>query len=383
MLTQGWMHEQLQSLASQGFRIVAYGAAAKGMVLLHFLRQLQPRAYDFDFIVDDAPLKQGTYCPGTSIPVLPAANLSQTAPNQPLAIVILPWNFLEEITLRIQKLLILPRQAPVILLVPFPRQRLLQLHATIPPTDILPQARAQYYERHVQTALVAHFTDDDAPFCRQFIQHHAPMFDFAVVIDRSTSSLVQTTFQAVAPSSWKLKNDAGTTLDALYPSIAFEGSLWSISLRGSQLLVHPNIHAFIHEFAGHSLYFPVIRISDSSVDSHSSLCSDPLCHRIFALNRSAGKSLIPIVRTSATERLLPGREATKESTSADASASEGFIADLKAFQSDDDRSNTYDLRSIFIDSKVVKQAQVAWYQVFNRILRVGCHGCGDSNSSRD
>jgi hypothetical protein len=32
-------------LASQGFRVVAYGAAAKGMVLLHFLRQLQPRNY--------------------------------------------------------------------------------------------------------------------------------------------------------------------------------------------------------------------------------------------------------------------------------------------------------------------------------------------------
>lgn len=38
------------------------------MVLLHFMRQLQ-RSYDFDFVVDDAPLKQGTYCPGTSIPV--------------------------------------------------------------------------------------------------------------------------------------------------------------------------------------------------------------------------------------------------------------------------------------------------------------------------
>jgi len=133
--TRAWMHEQLQSLGAQGFRIVAYGAAAKGMVLLHFLRQLQPRSYDFDFIADDAALKQGTYCPGTSIPVLPASHLSHTPPSQPLAIVIMPWNFLEEITERIRNILHSPR-APVILVVPFPQQRLLQLYSSLPPTDI-------------------------------------------------------------------------------------------------------------------------------------------------------------------------------------------------------------------------------------------------------
>jgi len=132
---RAWMHEQLQSLGAQGFRIVAYGAAAKGMVLLHYLQQLQPRSYDFDFIADDAALKQGTYCPGTSIPVLPASHLSHTPTSQPLAIVIMPWNFLEEITRRIRNILHSPR-APVILVVPFPQQRLLQLYSSLPPTDI-------------------------------------------------------------------------------------------------------------------------------------------------------------------------------------------------------------------------------------------------------
>jgi hypothetical protein len=89
------------------------------------------------------------------------------------------------------------------------------------------------------------------------------------------------------------------------------------------------------------------------------------------------------VRTSGTEQLLSHYEATTASTSADASASEGFIADLKASQIDDgiDHSNTHDLRSIFIDSQVLKQAQAAWYHVYNRILRVGCRDCGQLRSS--
>ncbi len=35
-----WMHSQLNDLHRKGFKLVAYGAAAKGMVLLHFLRQV-------------------------------------------------------------------------------------------------------------------------------------------------------------------------------------------------------------------------------------------------------------------------------------------------------------------------------------------------------
>ena len=389
--TRAWMHEQLQSLAEQGFRIVAYGAAAKGMVLLHYLRQLEPRSYDFDFIADDAPLKQGTYCPGTSIPVLPAANLSQVPPSQPLAIVIMPWNFLDEITLRIQKLLLLPREAPVVLVVPFPRQRLLQLHATIPPTDILPHSHATP-QSHVQTALVgllAVFTDDDAIFCRHFIQHHSSMFDFAVVVDRSTSSLVQTIFLNVAPSSWKLVNSSDFTLASLHPNITFEGPTWLINLRGHQFLVHPNIRSIVHEIAGHSLHFPVIRISEDSDSSVSGVCSDPLCHRTLAFTHSAGHSHIPIVRASFSDswlisaQLSTAPDVNTNTASISSSSAEGFIADLQAPGVDEiNNPQVLDLTSVFIDSAILKQAQAAWFQVFNRILRVGCRGCRQLNTSR-
>ncbi|CAF1464961.1 unnamed protein product [Adineta steineri] len=62
-----WIVRKLTDLYAQGHVIIGYGAAAKGMVLLHSLLEMPNRTWQFSYIVDDAPLKQDTYCPGTSI----------------------------------------------------------------------------------------------------------------------------------------------------------------------------------------------------------------------------------------------------------------------------------------------------------------------------
>lgn len=100
-----WLHTQLTTLAAQGYDLVAYGAAAKGMVLLHYLRELPNRGYEFLYVVDDAPLKQGTYCPGTTIPVYPTSVLANHSTTKPLAMVVLAWNFLPEIEQKIRRTL--------------------------------------------------------------------------------------------------------------------------------------------------------------------------------------------------------------------------------------------------------------------------------------
>ena len=83
--------------------IIAYGAAAKGMVLLHSLiGNSQTRRGNFSYILDDAPLKQNTYCPGTSIPVRPTSELSKHNLTKPLTIVVFAWNFWEEISKKIR-----------------------------------------------------------------------------------------------------------------------------------------------------------------------------------------------------------------------------------------------------------------------------------------
>ncbi len=75
-------------------RNIGYGAAAKGMVFL------QRVGLDLVYVIDDAPLKQGKFCPGTNIPVL-GSDVLKTAPHG-LAIWILAWNFRDEIISRIK-----------------------------------------------------------------------------------------------------------------------------------------------------------------------------------------------------------------------------------------------------------------------------------------
>ena len=54
-----------QEYTREGYRIVGYGAAAKGMTLLNYAWNIE-----MDFIVDDNPLKQGRFSPGKNIPIV-------------------------------------------------------------------------------------------------------------------------------------------------------------------------------------------------------------------------------------------------------------------------------------------------------------------------
>jgi 2-polyprenyl-3-methyl-5-hydroxy-6-metoxy-1,4-benzoquinol methylase len=79
----------------QGYRIIGYGAAAKGMTLLNF------SGIELDFIVDDSPLKQGKFAPGTSIPIVGIQKLSEIRDDEKVLFIPLAWNFFDEIKERI------------------------------------------------------------------------------------------------------------------------------------------------------------------------------------------------------------------------------------------------------------------------------------------
>jgi hypothetical protein len=91
----GRLREDLQTtlreLSASGNRIVGYGAPAKGNTLLSFLG-LGPK--ELDYIADRSPLKQGLYTPGTHIPVVEPDCLLA---DQPEYVVLLAWNFADEI----------------------------------------------------------------------------------------------------------------------------------------------------------------------------------------------------------------------------------------------------------------------------------------------
>lgn len=78
-----------------GWNVVGYGAAAKGMTLLNFAK------LKLDFIVDDNPLKQGKFTPGTNIPIVPASKIDEL--KDTTLFVPLAWNFFEEIRSKIKQ----------------------------------------------------------------------------------------------------------------------------------------------------------------------------------------------------------------------------------------------------------------------------------------
>ncbi len=83
--------ELLISAKRDGKRIVGYGAPGKGNTLLNYCGI---RSDFLDFTVDRNPYKQGKFLPGTHIPIYAPERLDEARPDY---IVILPWNFKDEI----------------------------------------------------------------------------------------------------------------------------------------------------------------------------------------------------------------------------------------------------------------------------------------------
>ncbi len=74
-----------------GKRMAGYGAPGKGNTLLNYCGI---RTDFLDYTVDRNPYKQGKFLPGTHIPIYPVERLFETRPHY---VLILPWNFKEEI----------------------------------------------------------------------------------------------------------------------------------------------------------------------------------------------------------------------------------------------------------------------------------------------
>lgn len=85
------LRRMVDELKRSGKRIAAYGAAAKGAVMLNFVGA---DATVIDFVVDRNVHKQGKYMPGVHVPILAPSALMERRPDY---VVLLPWNFKDEI----------------------------------------------------------------------------------------------------------------------------------------------------------------------------------------------------------------------------------------------------------------------------------------------
>ncbi len=85
------LRELIGDSKRQGKRIAAYGAAAKGAILLNYTGIGRET---LDWVADRNVHKQGRFLPGVRVPIVDPARLLE---EQPDFVLILPWNFRDEI----------------------------------------------------------------------------------------------------------------------------------------------------------------------------------------------------------------------------------------------------------------------------------------------
>ena len=253
-----WITNQLTSLQAQHHTIIAYGATAKGMVLLHFLLEITNRSWNISFLVDDAPLKQNTFCPGTSIPVRPTSELSKHNSNTPLTIIVFAWNFGDEILKKIRSETIDKGMKNVFLILPFPHQQFIRIeqsrsvilaqnsYKSLPWPFVFPSTRRR-------VILLAHFFNEEV-LLPYWIRHHASMFDMAILIDYNSTDRSVEIIRREVPKTWKVVPSRNIYFEAhtadteimeyekQYPET------WKISLNIPEFLVHSNLRQMLAEF---------------------------------------------------------------------------------------------------------------------------------------
>lgn len=87
----------ISNLITEGYVVVGYGAAAKGNTLLNYIDT------PLDLIIDDSPLKQNLYAPGTNSPIRSIDALRDYSKETKIVFMPLAWNFFTEISQRIKQ----------------------------------------------------------------------------------------------------------------------------------------------------------------------------------------------------------------------------------------------------------------------------------------
>ena len=256
MQLENWIARHLSMYSSNGHIIGGYGAAAKGIVMLHFIQKSEL----FSFIVDDAPLKNGLYCPGTKIPIWNTTQLASLRTiDKPLVLVIFAWNFWEEISIRIRRIFD-GSGKDIICIIPFPIPTIVKLRSTASvtslPSDIdstnvilasLPKSTFSQPSLTVhkpKIILIANFLN--AGFLLPYwIRHHAMHFDEAILVDYHSSDESVEIIQRIAPSNWRVVASRNREQDFTNATVVREELAWYAQLHVDAWVINLEISEFL------------------------------------------------------------------------------------------------------------------------------------------
>ena len=93
------LHDLLAGIKRSGKKIAGYGAPSTGTTLLSFCGLGKDV---IDYVVDDSPLKQGLFTPGTHIPIVPSSQLTMHPPDY---LLIIAWRLADDIVAKVRPLL--------------------------------------------------------------------------------------------------------------------------------------------------------------------------------------------------------------------------------------------------------------------------------------
>lgn len=210
---------KLESYRSRGYKIIGYGAAAKGNTLLNYLK------YKLDYIVDDSELKWGLYTPGMDIPIYPPNKLKEDYHSKVL-LVPLAWNFFTEIKSKVTN--ILEGKLDLLFIRYFPT---IEISTLIQPTTV-----------------ISHFYNEEylLPF---WLAHHKNLFTHGIMINYNSTDKSVDIIKSIVPE-WTIINSRNTEFDSKLcdeevMDIEKGVSGWKIALNTTEFLCCNNLQSFI------------------------------------------------------------------------------------------------------------------------------------------
>ena len=246
-----WIKHHLQKFIESGHDIGGFGAAAKGIVMLHYTK----KSSAFSFVIDDSPLKNNLFCPGTSIPIHNSSYLSTLAKSRkPLVLVIFAWNLWSEISNKIRSIF-QGSGKRVTCLVPFPIPSVVTLGdckescyhtlATAPPNPFK-------ISKSLPTTVVAIVSFRNAMvLLPHWIRHHSSVFDIVIFVDTGSTDMSLVEIRRLAPSTWRVVNSEKREMETMnIPTVHDElqlitdsySNVWIMRLDVTEFLVSTRLH---------------------------------------------------------------------------------------------------------------------------------------------
>ena len=191
-----WLNKWRQKLSKKGVNMVGYGAAAKGMTVLNSLKWAMP----LNYIADDSKLKQGYYATNRKYRIVAPNKLGES--SEPLAVYVLAWNFIDEIKERVKKI---RTGKPTYFVVTYPLKKVWFSDEEGKEYVVYEEIDTRFNNNsvHHHNILISHFYNEEA-LLTQWIRHHAPLFNCAVLIDYNSTDRSRDIIRREAPDSWNL-----------------------------------------------------------------------------------------------------------------------------------------------------------------------------------